>query len=161
MRMMMIAAAALMSPVTAFAQHDDHADTTGAVYDATRDADADVAAALARAATNGHMVMIILGGNWCHDSRALATHFADPEFQTMLRDRYEVVYVDVGHRDRNLHIPERYGAATVAGTPTVLLLSPQGSLLNRGTAGSWRNAASRSRRTIYAAFARFRPQPAR
>lgn len=128
----------------------------GAVYDAARDADADVAAALARARANRRMTMIVLGGNWCHDSRALAGHFAQDDFAEMLRSRYEVVYVDVGHRDRNLQIPARYGVATLTGTPTVLIISPEGQLLNRGTAASWRNAASRRRHTIYSAFAQFR-----
>lgn len=132
-----------------------------AVYDATRDADADVTAALARAQANGLMTMIVLGGNWCHDSRVLAGRFAEPDFADMLRSRYEIVYVDIGYRDRNLQIPARYGVTNVTGTPTVLIVSPDGQLLNRGTAGSWRNAASRSRQTIYGAFANFRARPAR
>jgi hypothetical protein len=131
------------------------AHTDGQVYDPTRDADADVAAAFTRARANGRMVMVVLGGNWCHDSRALAGHFAEADFQTMLSTRYEVVYVDVGHRDRNLQIPARYGMPALQGTPTVLILSADGTLLNRGTAGSWRNAASRRRDTILSAFRNF------
>lgn len=128
----------------------------GMVFDPTRDADIDVTAALVRARAGGKLTMIVLGGNWCHDSRALAEHFAEDDFAAMLRPRYEVVYVDVGHRDRNLQIPARYGVTALTGTPTVLIISPDGRLLNRGTAGSWRNAASRSRQTIYSAFANFR-----
>jgi hypothetical protein len=130
--------------------------TAGAVYDPTRDADADVAAAFARARANGRMVMIVLGGNWCHDSRALAEHFAEADFQAMLSDRYEIVYVDVGHRDRNLQIPARYGVASLQGTPTVLVLAADGTLLSRGTAGSWRNAASRRRASIFTHFRNLR-----
>ncbi len=126
----------------------------GTVYDPARDADADVAAALTGARANGRMTMIVLGGNWCHDSRALAEHFADADFAAMLRTRYEIVYVDVGHRDRNLQIPARYGVATLAGTPTVLVVAPDGTLINRGTAGSWRTAASRRRNSIYGHFSR-------
>jgi hypothetical protein len=131
------------------------AEADGEVYDPTRDANADVAAAFTRARASGRMVMIVLGGNWCHDSRALAEHFAEPDFQAMLTPRYEIVFVDVGHRDRNLDIPARYGMPALQGTPTVLILSADGQLLNRGTAGSWRNAASRRRESIFAHFRGF------
>lgn len=146
------AAAGLAAAQNADIFSDGHSDA----FDATRDAEADVAAAFARAAGSGRMVMIVLGANWCHDSRALAALFVTDDFTAMLRDRYEVVFVDVGRRDRNLAIPARYGITTLAGTPTVLILSPEGQLLNRGTAASWRNAASRSRQTVYSAFANFR-----
>lgn len=134
---------------------EHHGDSIrGAVYDPTRDADADVAAALNRARAAGKLTMIVLGGNWCHDSRALAEHFAEDDFAAMLRSRYEIVYVDVGHRDRNLQIPARHGVTALAGTPTVLVLSPAGALLNRGTVSSWRNAASRRRSNIFSHFSR-------
>lgn len=123
-------------------------------YDAARDADADVSAALARARSDNKLTMIVLGGNWCHDSRALAGHFADTDFAAMLGPRYEVVYVDVGHRDRNLHIPAQYGISALVGTPTVLVVAPDGTLVNRGTASSWRNAASRRRTSIFSHFSR-------
>jgi hypothetical protein len=151
------AAEAAAAAVRAAAEaSSDGTHTGGAVYDPARNADADVAAAVERARASGRMVMIVLGGNWCHDSRGLAEHFAEPDFQTMLSQRYEIVYVDVGHRDRNLQIPARYGVNALQGTPTVLILSPEGQLLNRGTASSWRNAASRGRANIFAHFQNFR-----
>jgi hypothetical protein len=146
---------AAAAAAVAAARRAAHEADGGAVYDPARDADADVAAALARARAAGRMTMIVLGGNWCHDSRGLASHFAEDDFRTMLRARYEVVYVDVGQRDRNLQIPARYGVDTLQGTPTVLIIAPTGELLNRGTAGSWRNAASRNRRNIFAHFRNF------
>jgi aspartate aminotransferase-like enzyme len=41
-------------------------------YAVTPDAMGDVDAALARAAANGKRVLVVMGGNWCHESRALA-----------------------------------------------------------------------------------------
>jgi len=127
-------------------------------FDAAADAAALVDDALARAAENDQRVLLVLGANWCHDSRGLAGWFAEPRFAAMLAAKYELVYVDVGHRDRNLDIAGRFGIKTIKGTPTVLVLSSDGALLNRTSAPKWRNAASRSEDDIFAYFDRFAPE---
>ena len=76
----------------------------------------------------------------------------------MLKTKYEVVYVDVGHRDRNIDIAQRFGIEKIKGTPTVLVLSSQGALLNPKSAPTWRNAASRDEADIYAYFDQFTPE---
>jgi Thioredoxin-like len=128
------------------------------LYDPARDAAADVDAALTRARLSGKRLIIVLGANWCHDSKALAGWFETARFKTML-SAYELVYVDVGKpqigEGRNLDIAKRFGAKAIKGTPTVLLISPDGKLLNRRDAPGWRNAASRSEADIYAYFADF------
>lgn len=120
-------------------------------------APADVAAAQARAATNGHRVLLVFGANWCHDSRALAGWFATPRFAAMLRDRYELVWINVGDRagqkNRNRDLARRFGLDAIKGTPTVLMLDSAGQPLNLADAPSWRNAATRSGDAIYAALA--------
>ena len=73
----------------------------------------------------------------------------------MLGQRYELVYVDVGHRDRNLELAERFGVAPLRGTPTVVIARADGTPLNAATAGGWRNAASRKANDIFRYFARF------
>ena len=128
-------------------------------YDPTALASRDVDAALARAALANKRVIIVMGANWCHDSIALAGWFQTPRFAAMLSPRYEVVYVDVGTpqtgQGRNLEIAKRFKAKPVKGTPTVLIVSPQGKLLNKNDAGSWRNAESRGEDAVYRAFAEF------
>jgi len=52
--------------------------------------------------------------------------------------------VDVGHRDRNLNIARRFGIDAILGTPTVLILSPDGDLLNRDSVHDWRTADSKT-----------------
>ena len=79
----------------------------------------DVAEALARARINGHRVILVFGANWCHDSRALAGWFATPRFAAMLSPRYEIVWIDVGQKDRNLDLARRFGLEGIKGTPTV------------------------------------------
>jgi thiol-disulfide isomerase/thioredoxin len=124
-------------------------------FDAKANAKAEVDAALARAQSNGKMALIVMGANWCHDSRALAGWFAQPRFAAMIAARYELVYVDVGYKDRNIDIARRFGLKSIKGTPTVMIVSSKGKLLNKKDAPTWRNAASRSQNAIYAALAEF------
>jgi thiol-disulfide isomerase/thioredoxin len=131
----------------------DHPEATP--FDAKANAQADVDVAIARAKANNRMAIIIMGANWCHDSRALAGWFATPRFADMLASRYELVYVDVGYKDRNIGIAKRFGLKTIKGTPTVLIVDGEGKLLNKKDAPSWRNAASRSEDSIFRAFAEF------
>jgi thiol-disulfide isomerase/thioredoxin len=126
-------------------------------FDPKADAKAQVDAALARARANDRTAIIVMGANWCHDSRALAGWFATPRFAGMIAARYELVYVDVGYRDRNLDIARRFGLKSIKGTPTVLIVDATGRLLNRKDAPRWRNAASRSEDSIYRAVAEFTP----
>lgn len=124
-------------------------------FDAKADARADVNAALARAKSGNRMVMVVMGANWCHDSRALAGWLSQPHFAAMIVSRYELVYVDVGYKDRNIEIARRFGIKSIKGTPTVLIVNGDGRLLNKKDAPRWRNAGSRSQQEIYKAFAEF------
>ncbi len=129
------------------------------IYSAESDASADVDAALERATVKGRNVLVVLGANWCHDSRAFAGWIETPRFQAMLAERFETAYVDVGNpqgdKGRNLEIAQRFGIEEVVGTPTVLILSPAGTLLNADTAGTWRNAASRREDAIFEELAAY------
>jgi hypothetical protein len=114
----------------------------------------DIVAALSRAAANRHRVIVVFGANWCHDSRALAGWFATPRFHDMLAPKYEIVWVDVGRKDKNLDLARRFGLAGIVGTPTVLIVDAAGKPLNLADAPTWRNAASRSGDAIYDYFAK-------
>lgn len=145
--------------------------TTGApsypearAYAERPDPAADVNAALARAAASGKRVALVMGANWCHDSRALAGWLETPRFAALAAERYEVVYIDVGVPQtgdgRNLDIARRFGLAEFPGTPALLVLTADGALVNPDTAASWRNAASRSEEAIFAELAALADQPA-
>ncbi|MEJ0042207.1 MAG: thioredoxin family protein [Rhizomicrobium sp.] len=53
-------------------------------YDETANADADVAAAFARARKSGKCVFIDLGGNWCGDCVVLANIMQLPEVKPFI-----------------------------------------------------------------------------
>jgi hypothetical protein len=135
---------------------------SGQEYHEGRNAQADVDTAISRAKAEGKMVLIVLGANWCHDSRSLASWFESPRFRAMLDARYALVYVDVGKpqtgEGRNLDIARRFGIRKMKSTPLVLIASPDGTRLNsKKEAISWRNAASRSEEDVFIHFAEFTP----
>lgn len=127
------------------------------LYDASIDATALVDAALERATANGNKVLIVMGANWCHDSRAFAGWTRTPRLAALLAEKYETVFVDVGMPrtgdGHNLHIARRFGLEGLEGTPTVLVLAADGTPLNLDTAPSWRNTATRTEDDIFAELA--------
>lgn len=127
-------------------------------FNRARDARADLDAALEKAARSGNNVLLVMGANWCHDSRALSGWFASPRFKRMVADQYELVFVDVGFKDRNIDIAQSFGIETIKGTPTVLVVSPEAEHLNPETAPTWRNAASRSEEEVFSYFANFQAE---
>ncbi|WP_237392271.1 thioredoxin family protein [Aurantiacibacter rhizosphaerae] len=120
----------------------------GAIYDPSIDASAAVDAALAQAAADDKRVLLVMGANWCQDSRALASYLMEPALAAELDANFETVFVNVGLPQTgdgyNLDIAERFGVSP-EGTPNVLLLNSEGELLNsQDNAVSWRNSASRT-----------------
>ena len=123
-------------------------------YDAQLDATAAVDSALARAGERDTKVLLVMGANWCHDSRALAGLLQTPRFAELIDEHFELVIVNVGMPQtddgHNLHIARRFGLEALPGTPNLLVIDPQGTLVNAETATTWRNAASRDADAIYA-----------
>jgi len=152
-------ALALMTSACAHTPHGGggQAETThpeGAIFDPSIDAHGAVDNALARAAANDRLVLVVMGANWCHDSRALTSYLMEPDLTALLEAHYEAVYIDVGLPQTgdgfNLDIAERFGV-TSEGTPNVLVIGSDGSLLNtQENVVSWRNSASRSTQEVYA-----------
>lgn len=131
------------TPYAAAAEHPD-----ARPFDKTRNASADVDAALAQGAAEDKVTLVVMGANWCHDSRALGGWFETEEFQTLLNEHFVVTYVDVARKNRNIDIAQRFGIEEIVGTPTLIMVGPDGSVLNLETAPTWRNSASRSKDEI-------------
>lgn len=150
------AAVGAMTPDGDDGHHDEHhGDNDPRPFDETRNAQADVNMALDRAQASAKNVLLVLGGNWCHDSRGLAGKFEKRELARVIENGYELVWVDVGYRDRNLDVPARFGVPEIFGTPTVLILSPDGELLNRDSVHDWRTADSKPYDDTLAYFRKF------
>jgi len=100
-----------------------------APYDETADAHAQVDAAFATAKATGRTVLLDFGGNWCPDCRILAGVLRDPTVHDWMSSRFVLLQIDVGRRTKNMDIAQRFGV-TVKGVPTVLMITPDGKLLN-------------------------------
>jgi len=111
-------------------------------YDSRRNADADLAATIAKAKASGKRVLIDLGGNWCTDCRILAGVMELPELKPFIEEHYEVVSIDVGRMNKNMQIPARYGVTKLDGVPTVLIVDTNGKLLNATNAADLADARS-------------------
>ena len=141
------AAPAATTPATAQGPYDPAADATAAL-------DAALAAAQARAASGSQQrVLAIFGANWCHDSRDLATMLERPRVAELVAQHYQVVLIDAGvpqtGNGRNLDLAARHGVDGFTGTPTMLVLDPQGRLVNTPEdARAWRNASTRGERAV-------------
>lgn len=123
---------------------DHHEKNEPRPFDADANAHLDIDTAMAAAAISGKRPLLVLGGNWCHDSRGLAAKFQNPELANVVRDGFELVWVDIGHRDRNMDVLDRFGIDEIYGTPTVLILSSEeGKLVNRQSIHDWRTADSK------------------
>lgn len=114
---------------------------------------AQVDAALARASERDTRLLLVMGANWCHDSRGLAGWLETERFAALVADHYELVYVNIGMPQTgdgyNLDIAQRFGVEAFNGTPNVLVVTPEGLLVNPETATTWRNAASRGEDAIF------------
>lgn len=112
-------------------------------YQPSENVMADVDATLARARDGGKLALIVMGATWCHDSRGLAKRFADPDIATVVDDKYETLYVDVGYLDSARAVNQRFGMPSIYATPTVMIIDPETEQLkNSKTMHIWRNADS-------------------
>ena len=113
----------------------------GRVYDASENAMADVDAALAQAKADKKLLLIALGANWCHDSRAFGSRFSNPDFAATMQKSYEILFVDVGYLDTGFDVIKRFGPPVIYGTPTVLVIDPETEvLLNPKDHTIWRDS---------------------
>jgi thiol-disulfide isomerase/thioredoxin len=127
----MPALAATPAPKPSIAKLEQLPVVTMQPYDEAANADAQVAAAFARAQKSHKRVLIDLGGNWCGDCIILANFVKLPEIRRFMAAHYEEVSVDVGRFNRNLQIPARFGfTKRLEGVPALLIATPDGKLVN-------------------------------
>ena len=125
-------------------------------YNETANAEAQVAAAFARAKKSHKRVLIDLGGNWCVDCIVLANFVRLPEMRRFMAAHYEEVLVDVGRFNRNLQIPARFGVTKkLEGVPALLIATPDGRLVNGDNIFATADAHSMTPQAIAAYLAKY------
>ncbi len=116
-------------------------------YDETADANRALAGALARAKSEGRLVLLDFGGNWCPDCRILAGTLALAEVKPAVDRTFETVMIDVGRLTKNLDIAQRYGV-TVKAVPTVIVLDSNGRRIGGGDPAALSDARSMAPQSI-------------
>ena len=97
-------------------------------FDPSRDAAADIEAALALASADGRRVLIDFGANWCPDCIVLDQLLTQPQVRGVVDAGFHLVRVDAGFFDRNLDIAERY-MPRLEGISTLVVLDDDGTVL--------------------------------
>ena len=96
-----------------------------------------------KALEQGKLLLVVMGAQWCHDSRGLAANFSTETMQPILTSRFETVFVDVGYFDDKHSLAQKYGYPAYFGTPTVMVIEPKtGQLLNEVNLSKWQSADS-------------------
>ena len=126
------------------------------LYPANEDANAEIRAALARAAISHKRVLLVFGGNWCYDCHVLEAAFHSAEIAPLLKP-FELVHVDIGEYDKNLDIAKRYEVPLTKGVPAVAVLDSDGKLLYSQKGGEFEKARSMGPEEIVAFLQRWKP----
>ena len=116
-------------------------DPDGRQYHPSANPLADVQRALDRAEDSDRLALVVLGANWCHDSRALASRLDRPPLVELIEQHYELIFVDAGFLNKGRGVMQQFGVAHYYATPTVLIIDPSnGQLINNEDRHQWSNA---------------------
>ena len=103
----------------------------------------DVEAALIAAKQSNKPLLLVLGAQWCHDSRGLAEQFSTPQMSPILESSFETVFVDVGYLEDRRTLTQKFNYPTYFATPTVMVLNPHNEQhINTDSMDMWAHAAS-------------------
>ncbi|MBT8448250.1 MAG: thioredoxin family protein, partial [Gammaproteobacteria bacterium] len=87
------------------------------------------------------LLLWVLGGDWCHDSRSLASKLATPELQAIIDKHYRLSTISVGYLNAGFEFTDIANMLTFYATPTVLIIDPESmQLLNAQDMHIWANA---------------------
>ena len=119
------------------------AEESGELYLPSDDAMADVTAAMQAAKESNKLTLVVMGANWCHDSRGLASRLNQEPLKTLVDENYQTVFVDVGFLSKGKQVITSIGPPVYYATPTVLIVDPvSGQLVNALDRHRWADAFS-------------------
>ncbi len=120
-------------------------------FTAERDASADIRSTIQTLDTDKR-ALLTFGANWCSDSRALASAYTKEPLQSLLASNYDIVFIDVGERNRNLDLAEKFNAPVMAGIPSIVVVDAGGDIRFSSRAEDLKNAANMSQQDIFEYF---------
>ncbi|MGA3098205.1 MAG: thioredoxin family protein [Bryobacteraceae bacterium] len=95
-------------------------------YPPPANAAADLRLARERARRSSKLLMVVFGGNWCPDCRALHDRLHESPVREYVAARFEVVNVNIGEMDANLGIAKELGVSLQKGVPAAAFFAPDG-----------------------------------
>ena len=100
-------------------------------FDEQTNANLDIQRAIERATLTSKKIILVFGANWCNWCKALYMLVEiDEEINHVFHQTFEVVWVDVGRRNKNMNIDKRYGnPAANGGIPVFVILDSKGTYL--------------------------------
>ncbi len=99
------------------------------LYSETANPAEQIAAAERAAQREGKHILLEFGGNWCSDCQVLNFYYHQAPNAALIDHDYVVVYIDIGHIDRNLDVAKRYNTPVDHGVPSLAVLDARGKLL--------------------------------
>lgn len=113
------------------------------MYIAAEDQMAEIDKSLAAAKKTGKLALIVMGANWCHDSRGIASNLYLPDIKESIEKNYELLFVDVGYYTKIKQVINRFGMPIIYSTPTILIVDPESEqIINKHNMLLMRDAAS-------------------
>ncbi|MFB6810688.1 thioredoxin family protein [Streptomyces sp. NPDC056387] len=102
----------------------------GPGYDSSADAQKLIDAALRTAKSEGRMVLLDFGANWCGNCKAADKVFAQPQTAAILGGSYRMVKIDIGgNSSANSALLRKYSPSGGTYTmPVLVVVSPSGSI---------------------------------
>ena len=95
-------------------------------YPPPANAAADLQRARERARRSSKLLMVVFGGNWCPDCRALHDRLHESPVREYVAARFEIVNVNIGDMDANLGIAKDLGVSLKKGVPAAAFFAPDG-----------------------------------
>ena len=99
------------------------------LYSETANPTADIAAALAQARREHKRVLLDFGGNWCGDCQVLYFYYHQPPNADIIAKHYIIVYIDIGHMDKNVDVARKYHVPIAHGVPALGIIDAHGTVL--------------------------------
>ena len=70
--------------------------------------------------------MVVFGGNWCADCRALHARLHESPVREYVAEHFEIVNVNIGEKNANLGIAKELGVSLKKGVPAAAFFTPDG-----------------------------------
>lgn len=117
-------------------QAQKHPSSIDSIYNPNANAEADLKAAIKKAAVEKKHVLIQVGGNWCIWCRRLYKYVEDrPELKQLVDNNYVVYHLNYSKENENLPILAKLGYPQRFGFPVLVVLDSKGNRLHTQDSG--------------------------